>query len=408
MAEMIELVEACERVCEQLACNEPEERSLESVLGCVLAEAIVAPCDSPPYDKSLVDGYALRVADVLEASTRLTVVEEIYAGQVPRQAVARGQASRIMTGAPLPAQADAVVMVEDTRSGGDPRPWVEITTRGVTAGQNVMRQGSVLRVGREVLSAGHASARSKWVCWPKPVRACVRVVRPPQVALIQTGDELVGVDDPLGPGQIRNSNGPLLSAMVQRAGGAVEDLGAVPDEVPALLSAVRRGLSADVMVLSGGVSAGDRDLVPAVLSEAGVECVFHKVQLRPGKPMWFGVYRDGRRVRPVFGLPGNPVSSLVCAQLFVLPTLRILGGHEVQWNWRQKSAQLSQAFAVRGARPTFWPGRIDSQSGSVEPLIWLGSADPFTLARSDCLIYFPQGDRSYAVGESVTVLDLDT
>jgi molybdopterin molybdotransferase len=160
-------------------------------------------------------------------------------------------------------------------------------------------------------------------------------------------------------------------------------------------------------VLSGGVSEGDRDLVPRILTQAGVNCVFHKVQLRPGKPLWFGVRRDAAGRTLVFGLPGNPVSGLVCCRLFVIPALHALAGRLAAWDGDARMANLSNEFVLRGGRPTYWPGRRGSSHQDVTALDWLGSADPFALARSDCLIFFAEGNRTYAAGERVPVISLD-
>jgi molybdopterin molybdotransferase len=298
-------------------------------------------------------------------------------------------------------------MVEQTRQGDGASAWVEVGGGPVVEGQNVMRRGTALRAGSAVLAPGHLLRPVEMGLLAEAGRTRVRVVRPPRVALIQTGDELVVADRPPGPGQIRNSNGPLLRAMAHQAGGRVDDLGIVPDDAPALLAAIRQGLSADVVILSGGVSEGDRDLVPQVLVEAGVERVFHKVHLRPGKPLWFGVRRGPERTTLVFGLPGNPVSGLVCCRLFVLPALRAMAGREDRWIWQRGTARLAEAFTLKGSRPTFWPGQSDLHAGSVRPLPWLGSADPFTLAQSDCLIFFAGPSRRYAAGEAVPVVDLD-
>jgi molybdopterin molybdotransferase len=407
MAEMIELDDALRRVRGHVLCNEPQERPLAAALGCIVAEDIAAAHDSPPYDKSMVDGYAVVAADFSSGPRRLEVIEEIPAGWVPRRTIGPGQASRIMTGAPLPRGADAVVMLEQTRRGdAGEEHSIEITT-APTVGQHVMPRGSACQTGRLILPRGQKIRPVEVGLLAEAGRATVQVIRPPHVTCIQTGNELVAPGKSLAPGQITNSNGPLLCAMIRQAGGTVDDLGAVADQREPLRAAVERGLAADVLVLSGGVSEGDLDLVPSVLEQAGVERVFHKVQLRPGKPLWFGVHRDEDHSTLVFGLPGNPVSSFVCFRVFVTPALQTMAGRDDQYVWLPNTIRLAREFHVRGPRPTFWPARFQPETDSVSPLDWLGSADPFPLASSDCLILFAKGDRTYAAGESVSVLDLE-
>jgi molybdopterin molybdotransferase len=404
---MIELDDAFQRVRAHVVCNEAEIRSLTTALGCVLSEDILAANDSPPYDKSMMDGYAVVAADLSAGARQLEVIEEISAGQIPQRVLGEGQASRIMTGAPLPVGADAVVMLEQTRGDGvDPRHTVQIAVP-VISGQHVMPRGRVCRAGSVVLTHGQRIRPIEVGLLAEAGRASAMVIRPPHVATIQTGNELVPAGAPLGPGQITNSNGPLLCTMIRQAGGTVEDFGAVEDEPERLLAAVQQGLTADVLVLSGGVSEGDLDLVPSILQQAGVECVFHKVKLRPGKPIWFGVRRAEARTTVVFGLPGNPVSSLVCFRVFVTPTLQTIAGHQGQRIWSPRDAELAGDFHLRGARPTYWPSRLDHETDSVVPLDWMGSSDPYPLARSNCLILFAQGDRTYRAGERVPVLDLE-
>jgi molybdopterin molybdotransferase len=411
MAEIIELPQACQLVRQYVGCNGPEELTLDRTLGCVLAEDIVASVDSPPHDKSMVDGFAVIAADLPDGKARLAVIEDICAGQVPKLAICSGQAARIMTGAVLPAGADAVVMIEQTRGAGVVGDWVEIDADRVAIEQNVTRRGAVMCAGVVVLPRGQRVRPIEVGILAEAGRGTAQVVRPPRVATIQTGDELVDVHKRPGPGQIRNSNGPLLKAMLRQAGAIVDDLGIVRDHAESLQSAIQQGLAADVLVLSGGVSQGDRDLVPQVLMQSGVQCVFHKVQLRPGKPVWFGVRHDSVRPTLVFGLPGNPVSNLVCCRLFVIPCLQALAGHSVRWDWGQQPAILSTQFVARGHRASFWPGRWSGGHTEVprqvEPLNWFGSADPFTVARSDCWIYFAEGNRTYAAGATVPVISLD-
>jgi molybdopterin molybdotransferase len=382
---------------------------LHEALDRVLAEDVASDVDSPPHDKSIVDGYAVRSADVRICHTQLAVVEEVVAGDIPHQAVAAGAATRIMTGAPLPEGADAVVMVEQTEPVADRSPLgqVLIRTGRVTSGQNIMRRASSMRQGETVLSAGH---------WLRPLeigllaevgRTEIAVVRQPRVAVLSTGNELVPPGETPTAGQIRNSNGAMLLACVQRAGADAVDLGIGRDDRPSLTERMRDGLQSDVLLVSGGVSAGVLDLVPSVLSELGVRPVFHKVAVKPGKPLWFGVLETDSMTRLVFGLPGNPVSSLVCFELFVRPALAAMSGRPFLAA-PIRTARLVSGFDQRGERVTYYPAVLGEGDGApaVEPLSWKGSGDLRTLASANALIRFPAGTRRFEPGEVVEAVEM--
>ncbi len=271
-----------------------EARSLPlgtGALGLPLAEDIKADLDMPPYDKSMMDGYAVRSADMATGQAQLHVVEEVSAGVVPRLPVGPGQATRIMTGAPVPAGADAVVMVERTQLTGD---QVSIDDKPLKAGANIMRRGQEMRSGQVVLSKG-TRLRPQELGLLATVGRTQALIHPrPRVAVLSTGNEIVEAPEVPGPGQIRNGNGPMLLAQVARAGGVPTYLGRALDNLESMRPLVAAGLDADVLILSGGVSAGKLDLVPGVLADLGVEAVFHKVTMKPGKPVFFGIHRRRR------------------------------------------------------------------------------------------------------------------
>lgn len=377
-------------------------RSVEQSVGWVLAEEICAASDSPPYDKAMVDGYAFHSSDLQEGTISLRVTVEILAGSVSNEPVVSGTTQRIMTGAPLPEGADTVVMVERTRFQSA-TGIVEIDTQGIVPGQNILRRASVIHQGDQVLSSGHRLRAVDAGIVAEAGRTELLVVGRPKLALFQTGDEIVSADQELGPAQIRNSNGPLLASLLGPHVETLDQLGIVGDDEEVLRQAIQRGLNADVLVMTGGVSQGVRDLVPGLLREAGVVEVFHRVAMKPGKPLWFGVYRQSDRTTLVFGLPGNPVSSLVGGLLFVLPTVWHLQGRGDVWCDGWQLGELSEPFVTRGGVTTYWPCQVLAQTDKkvLKPLSWRGSADLFTFAQADALVELPAAELPHRAGTEV-------
>ena len=380
---------------------------LIDALGQVLAETVASDIDSPPHDKSVVDGYALQAADAAQPGAVLEVLEEVTAGSLPSRTVEPGTATRIMTGAPLPSGADAVVMVEQTALEADGRR-VRVTT-AVRNGQNIMPRAASLARGQTVLSPGTRLRAIEMGLLAEVGRTAVRVIDQPTIAVVATGNELVDHWQVPGPGQIRDSNSSLISSLATQAGAEAHCLRIATDDKASLRDRIETGFTCDAIVLSGGVSAGVLDLVPQVLQELGVEQVFHKVNLKPGKPLWFGVRRSTPTTRQtlVFGLPGNPVSSLVCFELFVRPAIQKLSGFEPTGLPRGR-AILTMDHQQRGERATYWPAAIGTRDGesAVAPLAWKGSGDLATLTGANCLAYFPPGERVFQAGETIEVLHL--
>jgi len=402
---MLSIRQALQHVLEHATPLPAVEVDVRNALGCVLAADILSDIDSPPHDKSLVDGYAVLSKDLANGTVELEVLEEVTAGQTPSTAIGSGQSTRMMTGAPIPQGADAVVMVEYSQQVDQRR--VRLQDQQCRAGRNILPRGVSMRVGETVLRRGQRVRAMDIGLLCEVGRAQVPVVPRPKVAVLSTGNELVPADQTPPPGMIRNTNGPMLAACVRQCGAEAIELGIARDDPAELAARIRRGLEADVLILSGGVSAGVLDLVPAALGEQAVEEVFHKVRLKPGKPLWFGVRRETGSERLVFGLPGNPISGFVCFQLFVRPAIDRLADRQSP-SPPAITAQLGAAFQHRGDRPTYHPAVLDRQTDppTVTPTNWQGSADLRGFAAGNSLAVFPAGDKKYVAGEPVEVLPL--
>lgn len=372
-------------------------------LGLVLGEDIASDIDSPPFDKSMMDGYAVRAADLADGQATLVVVEEVSAGRSPTRSVASGQAIRIMTGAPIPVGANAVVPVERSKDLAGNRVLLESKA---TPGQHILPRGQEMTKGQVVLHAG-CRLRPQELGLLAAVGRTAALLHPaPVVAVLPTGDEIVEPPQVPGPAQIRNSNGPMLVAQVRRAGGVPRSLGIARDQVEHLRPLIAEGLRADVLILSGGVSAGKLDLVPGVLANLGVEPVFHKIEMKPGKPLFFGVQRESSTL--VFGLPGNPVSSLVCFELFVRPAIeRLLALPQPGPHWVQ--AALQTDFPYRTDRPTYHPAYLWSEGTcrQVRIVPWQGSPDLRGLAAANAFALLPAGDHVHKAGTALPVLKVE-
>jgi molybdopterin molybdotransferase len=316
-----------------------ERIAVRQALGRVVAEDVAAPGDVPPHDDSAMDGFAVRAADGL-AERR--IVGEAAAGHPAGRAVGDGEAIRIMTGAPVPDGADAVVMVEHTHSSGD-----RVTpTRAVKPGDHVRRRGEDVRAGQCVLRSGETVGAAELGVLASLRRAAVLVARRPVVAVLSTGDELRDVDQPLVPGAIADTNSYALQALVEEAGAVARVSPIVPDDPEVLRAALEEARSADLIVTSGGVSVGEHDHVKRVLGELGAELSFWRVDMKPGKPV--AVARLGET--PFYGLPGNPVSTMVSFLLFVRPAIRTAMGSTRPFDLPRATAQLSRPLKVKGER----------------------------------------------------------
>jgi molybdopterin molybdotransferase len=385
-----------------------EHVELGAATGRVLALPICADCDQPPFARSTRDGFACRARD---ASTHrfLPVAGATRAGQAPGGPLPKAAAWEIMTGAPVPAGADAVVMIEHVElSGGRVRL---LPPRKVAVGENIVPQGTQAREGDELLPAGTAIASAQIALAAACGCAALDVYLRPRVAILATGDELVPVESSPAPGQIRNSNAPMLAAMVAAAGGEPWVLPTAADDALVLDKSLAQAAEAGMLLISGGVSAGKFDLVEPALARAGARFHFTGVRIQPGKPLVFGELPRGQaRALPLFGLPGNPVSSAVTFLLFAAPVLAALAGSR-ESGPRFALARLAAATGKHGkpgltrflpAFCTFNPAA--GQLPEVALVPWQGSGDLAALARSNCFLVVPEEASSLSAGEIVRIL----
>jgi len=374
-------------------------------LGLRLVDAVVSEVDSPPFDKSMLDGYAVSAHD---PSPTRRVVEQVLAGEVPQHAVEPGTTINVMTGAPLPDGADAVIKHEDVSIPDE--TTIHLPAAGVAEGTGILLRGAAFHAGKQLLAAGHRLSPVDIALLAEVGKAAVKVTPRPRVAVLATGDELVSSGKPVGAGQISNSNGPMLMALLESVQAEALDLGIGRDNTDELKRMMQQGLAADILMVTGGVSAGVMDLVPGVLEQLGVEQVFHKIRMRPGKPLWFGHYEHEDHRCLVFGLPGNPVSTLVSFEVFVKSALQALSGGGFV-SPRPSQGVLAGKVSHRGVRTTYSPCRIDhstrtSGKPTVEPVAWSGSADLAALSRANALAILPAGDYQLEAGQVVDFLPL--
>src|SRR5487761_740938 len=376
-----------------------EAVKLKNALGRILAERIVADRDYPPFDRATRDGFAVRAADCREADAKLRVIGEIRAGGEFTGTVNAGECVQIMTGAAVPRGADAVVMIEHPRTGAQINEVV--IGRAAETGMNIVPRGSESRAGDVLLGAKTRVGYAEVAVAAQVGCAEVQVYRKPRVAILSTGDEVVAVDATPGPFEIRNSNGASLAAQAELAGAQSVLLGNAPDRVDELRKMIERGLQEDALVLSGGVSMGKYDLVEEVLRGLGTEFFFDAVAIRPGRPAVFGICRD----TPVFGLPGNPVSTMVPFELLAVPAIDILGGGDPR-PLPLLRAKLTKSVEQKASLTHFLPAVVEWTSGeaTVSELPWQGSGDIATLARGNCFLVVHQSKLKLAPGEWVDVM----
>ena len=405
MNKSISVREARDRILERIRLLPVERVELGDALGRVLAETLIAPRDQPPWDNSAMDGFAVRAADIAganaEAPTALDVIEDIPAGRIPKRTVGPGQSARIMTGAPLPAGADTIIRIEDTRPA-QVGAKVEILV-AAEQGRDVRRAGEDLRAGAPVLEPGKVIGPAEIGVTAAIGRSFVDVLVRPLVAILATGDELVEPSERLEPHQIVNSNGHALAALVREAGGVPRNLGIARDDRNDLRAKLKRALTADVIVTSAGVSVGDHDYVKEILEELGTAMTFWKVAMKPGHPLAFGQLGD----KPVFGLPGNPVSSMVSFELFVRPALLKMAGHKRVFR-RVFGAILDEDVKTHAGRTHFLRGIVEERDGVARARTTgpQGSGILRSMSLANALLVVPADRAGMKAGETIDAMYL--
>jgi len=375
---------------------------LDSV-GRVLAEPIAADRNFPPFPRATRDGFAVRASDLAQLPVDLRVVGEIRAGAQTSIKVESGQAAAIMTGAPAPPGADAVVMVEYTSSSSD---TVQIT-KGIVAGENIVPAGAEAKRGEKLLSPGMRLDAAAIAVAASVGRTRLLVYVKPRVAILATGDEIVDIDVPPAAAQIRNSNSCSLAAQVQAAGGEPLLLPIAADKAERLRELINDGLDADLLLLTGGVSMGKYDLVEQVLADFNAEFFFTGARIQPGKPVVFGRVphmSEAREFRYFFGLPGNPISTMVTFELFAKPVLEALAGLTPQ-KLVFLHAKLKSEVTMKPGLKRFLPGLLSGEfeNAGVESLRWQGSGDIAATARANCYIVIAADREKIEAGEFVPV-----
>lgn len=374
-----------------------EMAAIRNALGRVLSQDARARRTQPPADLSAMDGYAVRSADLKTLPMRLDIVESIPAGATPQKPLQPGQAARIFTGAFVPSGADMIVIQENAT----PDAGRVIVREGeVKPGKHIRRAGSDFRDGDALLSSGHRLTARDIALLAAMDIATVAVTRRPRIAVLATGDELVRAGNPRGPAQIVAASLDGLLAQIESWGGDPLDLGIARDKAQDIAAAAAQAQDADMLITLGGASVGDHDLVRAALGGDGLQLDFWKIAMRPGKPLMFGSYRG----KPFLGLPGNPVSALVCSLLFLKPAIQALAG-DLTPPWRMEVMELDAPLPGNDLRQDYMRAKIVERR--IRPWPSQDSGELKPLAQADALIVRPPFDPARLVGSPVDVLLLE-
>jgi molybdopterin molybdotransferase len=367
------------------------------VLGRIVAEDVRADRNYPPFNRSTRDGFALRAADAAQAGAKLRLIGESRAGVAFGGMVEPGTCVQIMTGAAMPRGANSIVMNEHARTQGE----YVVLDEAAREGAHFVLEGQETRVGESVIARGKRLSYAELAIAAQVGRSKLVVAKKPRVAILSTGDELVTVEQTPTKYQIRNSNNVSLAAQVALAGGEPVMLGTAPDDLAELRARIGKALEADIVTITGGVSVGKYDLVEQVLREMGAEFYFDAVAIRPGKPAVFGFCQG----KPVFGLPGNPVSTMVTFELFVVPAIELLSGHKPH-RLALLKAKLAHPLNEKPPLAHFLPARVSWPEGEavVEAIHWEGSGDIGSVVKGNCFLVVHEARQVYAAGEMADIL----
>jgi molybdenum cofactor synthesis domain-containing protein len=412
---MVTLADAQRMVREHVRPLPPRSLALSDAVGRTLAEGVRCDVDVPPFDRAMMDGYAVRAADVARVPVDLRLIGQVAAGAADVPTVSSGEAAQINTGAPLPAHADAVAPFEDTALSAD-RQIVTVNC-SVAPDRHICRRGTYVRAGDDVLHANDRIGPGEVAIAATAGATRVKVFSAPCVGLLVTGDELIGVERKPAGGQIRDSNGPMLSTLLAIEGTEVTDLGRAGDDRTRLAELIDRGLDSDALCITGGISMGAFDFVPDALIASGVRIHFQKMRTKPGKPTLFGTTDGGTLV---FALPGNPISALIGYWMLVRPALAGMQGRDA-WPRTHRAILCGsrdaggtsnvqrQAARIKatGDRESFHPARVELDESSrlfATPLTWYGSGDPFGLRGANGFIVRAAQSPEAQEGDAVDVI----
>ena len=406
---MISVEAALEIILSEIKPLGMERVNILSTMGRVLGEDIVADTDNPPWDNSAMDGYAVRAVDTKDASkdqpVTLQIIEDLPAGYVAKKCVKRGQTIRIMTGAPMPKGADAVIMVEETerQEARGKRQEVKVF-KEAKVGDNVRKAGEDFKKGDIVLRKGMTIRPAEIGMLAAVGKPNVYLYQRPKIAVLSTGDELIEIEETPMNGKIRNSNSYTIAAQIKTCGAVPIQLGIARDTKKDLKEKLEFGLTADCVVSSGGVSVGDFDFVKDVLKQMGSEMRFWKVAMKPGKPLAFGVIAN----KPAFGLPGNPISSMVAFEQFVRPAiLKMMGKKDIFK--RAFDALLTKPVNKKAGRMHFVRAALEQKNGRfyATPLEGQGSGILSSMVKANCLVILPEDAKDAEKGSKVKVQPMD-
>jgi molybdopterin molybdotransferase len=401
---MISVKSAIETILKEIKPLGVESLDIMNSMGRVLGEDIIAARNNPPWDNSAMDGYALRADDARtagpESPVTLKVIYDLPAGHAPKSAIGKGEAVRIMTGAPVPEGADSVIMVELTEAGDG---TVGIRSK-VNIGDNIRKSGEDFKAGDMVIKKGAVIRPAEISMLATVGVPFVFAYKRPRVAVVSTGDELVDINEVPHMGKITNSNSYALSALVAECGAVPLTLGIARDTKESLRAKLEAAMDADCIISSGGVSVGDYDFVKDVLKDMGSQMIFWKVAMKPGKPLAFGVIGG----KPAFGLPGNPISSMVAFEQFVRPALLKMSGRSAIFR-AALSARLTKDIKIKPGRMNFIRAElmIEDAGLTVTPLDGQGSGVISTTVRANCYVIVPEDSSGFKKDETVKVQPFD-